>query len=232
MRKVVEVDWFAANNIPSTGFGTDPVQSSRQKFAVSFFPTDVVALSSTSILVAGKLRGTETVIEQWTLKWPKTMPLVDASTGEVQVAEPREIFRQEIFRGDIAGKRVVHKMCRMRHSSTAAMVQFDDSSDLYELDLNTGTFTTIAAVTGIGAIGSVPGLADGHQFIWTGDHAWWGYVYVFGTKGEPNDQDDRPDTVVLCDLDRDGTLDTSLSIPVDAWGQSDFSNGLNYIALD
>ncbi|MEM1452816.1 MAG: hypothetical protein AAF726_13570 [Planctomycetota bacterium] len=231
VRKVVEVDWFAARDIPADGFGSTPVRSTRQAFAVPYFPTDVVALSRDSILVAGKYRGTETVIEQWTLRWPRKMPRPRAS-DVVEVAEPTEVSRREVYRGDLAGQRIVHKMCRMRHDPAIVMLQFDDSTDLRQLDLGTGELSTIATMSGARALGPVPGLADGHPFVWTGDHSTRGYVYVFGTKGSAFVRTERPDTIVLCDVDRDGTLDLSLSVPVDRWDRSEFSSGASYVSLD
>tara|TARA_R110002073_G_scaffold185344_1_gene343922 strand:+ start:253 stop:1173 length:921 start_codon:yes stop_codon:yes gene_type:complete len=231
----IHSDWMTAATWDADGEPQGVISNVRHSWSVSFFPTDVARVDDSTLLVAGKLRGTETVIELWKFKWPSTMPPVTTnSNGDavVKAAEPRLVSRKEIYRGDDQGRRVVSKLIMMRGGDDLALIQFDDLDAVFTLNLTTGALTLIASPTGGTPLGLVHGLADKHPFIWSAEHSTAGHIYVMGSHRVPwATAEVLPDALVFVDSNRDNVIDHVDVVSVADWDASIYGKASNYVNL-
>jgi hypothetical protein len=161
-------------------------------FDVSFWPTAAarIDVDGLHLLVAGKRpSNSRTVIELWTLD---LVSLPDENTDAT-------VAKSTVYDANQQGKRVVRFMDPMPGTAQHAILQFDDSRDLYSLDASTGVFQVIYTVQQVPKLG-----LDSLSRLWTAEHPTAGFVY--GIEDDASVSDDGG--VLLYDSDKDGDLDS------------------------
>jgi hypothetical protein len=197
--------WFRAIELRWSCAGSAGV---AQVVTLPYWPTDAIGLTDDEIVVAGKLRDGETVIETIGIAAPTQV--LDATTRDrMWVASPVGA-RDYVYCEATATRDMVVWLRSMKRDAADLLVHFYDSGDVYRLRLATGELTLQASSTpGRGAL-HVPELADIYREVWGGDHRSLGHVYVLNEYGSP-------DAVVLIDGDRDGDIDGSVVADSATW---------------
>jgi len=250
----VKIDWIASGLSNAAPDHTLPVSyvdgdlivgnhsfSKRdQRFRVGLTPTASAVLDKKSILIAGIDQHDNTVVEIWSLSYgagtPPTEPSlnVNAVTGitSVEVTLPTRTSIQRIHSENAVGRKLVRNLCTIRTAgtnSTSALVQFEDSGDVYKMELASGALTLLSSSTG-GGLGSVPSLSTvSHMTLKFGDRTNYGFVYslIFAIA------DDQPGqitpSVLFFDQDRNGTIDSVLELPDAVYESQGWLDPSNYI---
>ncbi len=213
--------------------GTHRVTTTTQEFVVDFHPTAACVISNDAILVGGINEAQETIIQRWDLVWPDSMPVlkVDPNTGisQVGVAMVNCSVKKVIYKDTVAGRNLVRDLCWIRKAdtrNTCSLVQFDDSGDLYSLEMYTGALQLLSThEDASGTLGMISGLVGPTQrSVAYRDHATVGYTYTLSRLDRSGrhlsvDLAGIPSYVILVDNNRDGTIDTYLEL-----------NGAEYIS--
>ncbi len=182
------------------------------------YPTAVCVLDKNEALLIGGIdkETRETVIQKMTLGWPTTspQPITKQETGvsSVAISFPSPIDGGELYREDIAGRRHVVAVVGLRRegrSMARALVLFNDSNDLYTIDLQSGQLELVASSTlANGQLGLLPALSSRvHHGLWFGDRSGVGYTYAL----KLNDWA-KHSPIILADTDKDGTLDVPYTL--------------------
>ena len=219
--------------------GNNVVQTGAQTVVVRYYPTAACVVDNDSIVVAGVDSTGETVIEVWALVWPSPMPTVQTNiqTGlkSVAVAMPSVGSKTRIYDASVPGRNIARNLCGMRRQTdqaAAALVQFYDSTDIYAANLTTGALSLVASASSAPTtLGPIADLGvDSVSRIWCGDKISQGYVYVL-RRGSPNVSftwgGTVPNILVLIDADRNGAIDSYLSLDSAAFvsqGLADLGN--------
>lgn len=205
----------------------DPTEYQLQTFGLRHYPTDVCALDSDRILISAVSITGETIIERWTFTWPATMPGPQPPpNGPVSIVLPVRSGVLQLYRADIAGKRFVRSIAPVLRGSSpvqSALVQFDDSGDVYLLDVSTGALSLAASPTnGLAQLGVIPGLDSPRlNMCVPRSRAGYGYLYMFGSARNAIYTAAWPDVPAILDTNKDGVLDGFIVIPsADYWGGS------------
>lgn len=167
-------------------------------------------MSGASLLVAGKGRGTTTVLEVWDFTWPTipSQPDYDPENGAMTypLVMPTHEATTRVLHIDVPGKQLIRYALGLQGTL----------SGQYDIDLATEQLTLLAsATTSTGSLGAVGELATMHDYAWRANHADHGYIYVFGY--EDNVAPTDPPTLVLHDLDRNGAIESYTLIPPGEW---------------
>jgi hypothetical protein len=203
----------------------------QQQFGTFFVPTATCVVDKSYLLVGGLSRQGKTIIEKWELSWPMEIPapVIDLETGlsSVPVVLPSLGTKTRIYAEDVPGRTWVRNLCGLRRQGQAAeaLVQFYDSNDIYTIDLATGHLTFLATA-GSGATFTIPALTN-HKYVAInyGDRSGIGYSYSF-VRGYA-DQTTVP-TVILIDVDRNGSIDNFLELNDAEWNSQGWSQQSNY----
>ncbi len=238
--RLVSVQWSAGALVNTTPDWTvDPVASEQanpvsfdlQQFATSYHPTAVGVATESAIVVGGVRVTGETVIEVWSFVWP-TMP----QPGPGNVVKTVAPFRKTVntlYSADQGGRRYVRSIAPLQVQQgavTHALVQFDDSGDVYSISLQNGSLSLVASPTAAGGVGPIPELGTfRHTNIEFNDHVGSGYVYIFGGRGGWLSPVNEPSTLVLLDGDRDGTIDSEQVLLPAQWDQQGWADPASYI---
>ncbi len=211
-----------------------------QTFDVSYWPTHVAVFHPNSICVAGKRRTGETVIEHWEFAPPlteTTPPIPEPGGGQgepgysIQAGERTAV--SVVYNAQNLGLDTVVQMERLRGvQEDSLMVRFWDSRDLYAVRMSDGFASLIASCSTSPPPGvlSVPALGSDSLFGLRADtHVEHGHIYVFGTGQEAQGFMKRGyEFPVICDTDRNGTLDTYYIVDEELWVAMGFSDPDNY----
>jgi hypothetical protein len=198
----------------------------------SFWPTCVRPISNGVVLVAGKNRRTgATVIEVWTLSPPTLSAASTPSTpptlnpGSIADINP-------VYSGNEAGKLLVRKAMPHRGVPGGAIIQFDDSRDLYALNTVTAAMTPIASpdATRAASLGCfhAPILSQ-KLAAGSGELVQGGYVYEFRVQGLPSG---TPSTVHFLDSDKNGTIDELRTLSAQQWTAAGYANSSAWVQHD
>lgn len=200
--KHVTLSWYLRQ--PGQQTGNDVWRATaKQVEAVSYWPTAVVALSATELIVTGYDRRGITRIERWDV----TLPSIVIDVGGKEHLRTVAVARSEVLLLLETGKEAVCVLEINRGAARSVLMQFWDSRDVYSLDIDTTTLALQVSATQQSGVLSLPQLADAYLFqVWTGDHISHGYTYILmNVEG-------RKMPIALFDGDRDGTIDSALSV--------------------
>ncbi len=253
VNKRVRIEWTAmalmnGSSPTEDAWGNTSLRWSTdtQDFTTRYWPTACCVLDNSSLVVCGKTQAGDTIIELWPLEWPDPMPLpvtsIQTGVTKVGIALPMLGTKTTLYTGNAVGKQLVRNACGIRRSTGSAanlLIQFDDSNDIYTLDLTTHALALLASATNSGgALGIVPSLATGEQdYVEFGDKiggAETGYTYTFGYTrwGSPMCvYDPNYQTLILLDANRDGIIEATRYYTNDqrvAGGWTDSTNFANY----
>lgn len=220
------------------GYLWNAVCRAPQSWTVAYWPTDVVRLADGAWLVSGKDPVTfETIIERWDFAnegWARVTPRpdVDPLTGspECSWALPERTSAAELYREASPGRDVVDWCVEHPCKPHSVLVRFQDSKDLYELDLAPLRYTLIASPT----LASAP-LRAGRAGP-SIEHASWvrhatrGLLLVITPRGDlcGNIRWFMSRTV-LADADEDGTFDRTYELSLEQWLNSDWADERLYL---
>jgi len=213
-----------------TSAGPSPNRADTQEIAVAFWPTEIATLGGRRLAVAGKARAI-TMIEVWTFaESPLPLPYIDPTTGEwVYVKYAPSIESKEVLYAEsTSGRDVVATLfadaAPVAGASASVYAQFLDSREFYRID-DAGLLQKIASPSD-NTVLLQPELAFHREMRWSGDHPQHGIVYAMTrSPSSPSSLD----PVALVDADRDGTIDTCLSLDVATWQSQSWDEG--YTAL-
>jgi len=183
-------------------------QNAYQEFPLSYYPTSVEGVGGGRVLVAGKRpRGGNTVVELWDFQAPNVLYPQPAGTPVVQTTTVNSITT--LYDEASQGKDMVRLMSRLLHiTGDAALVQFWDSRDVYEMDFtdpHNATLTPVASPSpGVAPLTvSSLGVYD-FDVLARGNHPTFGQLYMFSFL-EPVPS---PTFLYLHDSDYDGAIET------------------------
>ncbi len=200
----IQIHW---EGYAGTPFDSPKTQFVVQTHAVSFWPTAVEVVDTTTILVAGKEpRSHNTKIEKWTLAPPTYgAPLGGSSATQGLILQP-VISKEVIYNEATVGRDMVQFIMDVQGPGSNALVRFYDSGDVYQLDWGTAPYAITRFATASGATGSemeIPELLGTFDGASRGDHKVDGYMHWMyhdaSMGGDP--------VVAFIDLDRDGVID-------------------------
>lgn len=177
-----------------------------QAESLSYWPTAAARVKD-GLLVAGKRVATgKTLIQAWSFDLGQ-LP----GAGDLSYAP--QISKQNLYDADIAGRKIVRLMHEHHGSQSplgAALVLFGDSNDLYSFDVSTQTLGLVLPAS------VCPDLAlQNWRFVWSGEHANQGYIYVF--SDDPNAKLDDGPSLVLIDNNKNMTIDHASRMAKATW---------------
>lgn len=215
-----------------------------QVFTTRHYPTASCVVSGSMVVVCGKTDSGDTLIESWLLAWPSPMPApstnVQTGVTSVGIALPSLGARTELYKATVIGRALVRNVTSLRRSMGAPqhlVLQFDDSNDIYSLDLATKTLTLLGSSSSPGGSLGVLPLTSGQDCLLFGNKiggSETGYSYTFAeTRWGSSMAVEDPNfvTMVLVDSDRDGVIDnvrqyTNAQRKADGW--TELVNFANY----
>jgi hypothetical protein len=207
--KKVSVLWTSKN----------PDATLRQDFTVAYWPTSIVALAGgDQIVVAGKRRNGNTVIEVWTFQLPLLVAPAPLSSATAHFKEATVKTIDEIYDEATQGRDMVSAMLAKANQPVGLLVQFYDSKSVYDLESSSGT-TTLSLVA---TTTTLPGLNRSFTFCWSRDHKTRGVIYVF------RDEDTANSTMVFIDQDRNHVVDSAILVSDADWISGGWGDASNY----
>jgi len=198
----------------------------------SFWPTCVRPISNGVVLVAGKnRRAGATIIEVWTLNPPSLSPASTPGTPPTLISGSVADINP-VYSGNEAGKLLVRKAMPHRGVPGGAIIQFDDSRDVYALNTATAAMTPIASpdATRAASLGclhaSQLSQADraGSRELVQG-----GYVYEFRVSGLSRD---TPSILHFLDSDKNGTIEGVQTLSAQQWTAAGYANAAMWVNND
>lgn len=194
-----------------------------QEIATSYWPTSAINLANKSTLVvAGKRKLGNTVIESWEFLRPKLVTPPIGSPYLKSATQSSKVVYDEAAQG----RDIVRFMVRELGQPNRIFVQFNDSSAVNRFDLGVEPATHSVVAVASGSPGSallVPRLADSFTDVWSGNHLTRGYAYVF-----LNSNVDAIDPLVLLDANRDAQLDSWQTVTGPQWSADGWADSSNY----
>lgn len=198
----------------------------------AFWPTSVRPIDNGLVLVCGKnRRNGATIIEVWTLHPPT---LSAASTpGAPSTMIPGSIADiNPVYSADEAGKRLVRRAIPQYGVSGGAIIQFDDSRDVYALNISTAVMTPVASPDATRALSL--GCTHAPLLTQTGGAAaselvQGGYVYEFRVRESAGD---APSRLMFLDLDKNGTIDSLQTLTTNQWTAAGYADPSVWVARD
>ncbi len=236
-------DWSLQWDLDTGALGTHFVQTVNQEFSVGYYPTAAAVVDDSTILVGGVDKAGTTILESWSLVWPKMMSGVytDPNTGLSQV-QPMMVTvstRKRLYDDSAVGKTFVQNICAVRRQSGKPvdyMVQFGDSSDVYIGAVQGGALSLLgSSQTSAGTIGTVPGLEGDSQTVLMASHfSGLGYVYQLlrqDPSGRLMNDIEAPKVlrIIFVDTDLDGVIDNYLQPTQQEWDDQGWADLDNYV---
>lgn len=221
------------------GYLWNAVCRAPQSWTVAYWPTDVVRLADGAWLVSGKDPVTfETIIERWDFAqdgWARVAQLTDAdaATGRAEChwELPERLRVTELYREATPGRDVVECCLTNPCKPHSAFVRFQDSKDLYELDLVTQCYTLVASPTLARAPLRVPRTGNLIDYVWWARLESRGVVLVIEPAGELCGQWLRfRSRTVLFDAEEDGVFESAFELSWEQWARSEWSDPACHVA--
>jgi len=200
-----------------------------QRIALPYWPTDVLALGPTTLCVAGKRpRSDRTVIEQIEFSGPPTLAALLESKKPKPTISPSPIgSRVTVFDDAVVGKDMVTTMFVHRGRPGSILVQFYDSGDVYEMQLNDGAHALVFSATPSAAAQVELALQKRFVRFFQDHHKELGFVYCFASHVElPG-----AGVAMLVDTEEslDGVLDYSMWLTNEEWVDMGFGCAEKYV---
>lgn len=193
---------------------------SAQEEPCSFWPTEVCSVGTNQVCVAGKNVKGFTVIRHWTFSFTEALEEpVTHSDGTIEFPDTfiPVASTSTAYQSNDSGRRLVRAMFGNHGKPGHVFVVFDDSRDLYELNLQTQSLALIQSRVGQPMLS----MEFSNRTSW--DHAQYGYLYHLASGRKPGDSDS---SLIFVDADRDGVLDlgSTMLVSPSQW-QTIFADG-------
>lgn len=212
----------------------------QQVEGVHFWPTEVTRVQGTEVLVAGVKFNGNTVMQLWELEVDADVPDPVYNSGTQQWTYPTSLNfpilrKSTVYNAQIAGQKRVRKLWPNRGRQWSFYVQFDDSGDVYDATLvDNGTKFEMGSLVKVltpstsppTGVLSEPDIDNNFADRWDDDHIQHGYVYFAGDRADTAPA--HPRGVVMFDADRNGTIDSSMSIGMAEWNSMGFGDAAQY----
>jgi hypothetical protein len=202
--------------------------SNQQRITVSYWPTAMAVLSDgKTLIIAGKRRNGNTVIETWRFHMPLVLLPTPPATGSAHLQDAVIDEITTIYDAAVQGQDMVAHLFAKPTEPTSALAQFYDSRSVYQLNFAAAPAScTLVAVPsgGSGSVLTVPRLADNFTSVWSADHVTKGYVYFF-----VNDESGSINPLALIDANRDHAIDSWSSVSASQWISDGWATWANYV---
>lgn len=203
------IDWVYEVLGLTSGAMYDPTKSSSlQTISLDFWPTEVASPAPLQLVVAGRNRFGETIVQVIALQAPTALPglAIDPATGRgiVPRLELRIASRRTAFRRSAESSELIAALFANRGRPGEIFAYFHTSRRLAAIELATGALSYVAVSVGPAEPGTlvIPALAADYAAVDDGEHAAEGHLYWL------YDSDKRTQPVLLLrDSDKDGQLD-------------------------
>lgn len=195
----------------------------EQSFATSYWPTAILVNHATNkLFVAGKRRNGNTVLECWTVKKPLVLNGTGGGTPAIQDGAVDDITT--LVDEAVQGRDMIKRLIEKQGQPNVILAQYYDSNSICALDFSTSqTVTTLVAnAAGGSGVLAFPQCARPFERWWSANHAAAGYVYVFTDDSEEK-------VYVIKDGDRNGTLDSLLTLTSQDWISGGWSEPSSYL---
>jgi hypothetical protein len=216
--KSIEIDW---THQPSGA-------RASQTVTLSYWPTSLCSLHDKNTLVVGGKRPIThtTTIETMKINQPIVLESFPEGTSKV-LLQPVPVGEIDVvYDSAVQGRDMTVSILRNLGRTGHVFVQFEDSKDVYDLDVSSGpaVLQLVASPTSQDAPVYQPALSKLSDVVWEADHIPTGYVYFYDPRGNSPGF-----ATYLVDRDRDGDLDDSGVIDDDSWAGSPWSDSKSYI---
>ena len=211
LNRVAKINWYR------DFYEFDKRAITIQKEPTSIWPTEVCAFGSNRLCVAGQDVKGRTVIRLWQFSSSENLEdsYIDQATGNRVFPDTFIPVDSDItlYKGNAPGKRLVRTMFKNYGSPDKLFVQFNDSRDLYQLDVVTLALTSVLSST------TDARLAHDYRDCDSWNHLNHGYLYCFA---QGTTDAGLPECLILVDSDRNGQLDLSATMYLvgDEWKQT------------
>jgi len=196
----LDITWFRE-------FGLAYPQKSFQSEALDFWPTEACEAGSNKLCVAGKNSKGQTLVHLWEFSATEMLDpsTIHPKTGETIYPDTYVPVVQKgpLYEGDVAGKRLVRTMFHNHGAPGTVFVLFDDSRDLYRLDLSTTALTLVLSSS------AEPRLLHDYRDHFASNHLDRGFLYLLNLD---SNEEGRPETLILVDPLRNGQLDSAATL--------------------
>lgn len=207
--RTVFCSWLYLPSPPSSKGKGGPTR----KYTTAYWPTDVAGDGGLGLYVAGRAADGKTLIEKWSFAQPPE-PLLGPVDLERTSVETLSI-------SDTAGRRDVVQLARMATTAERLLVYFDDSREVWVLDVETRTWKKVAGPKDRTVL-LVPELAEDWKALKVRRHRSVGTMYVFS-------RDWKDTTLSLLDADNDGVPETHIILTTEQWGDQGFGDPASYV---
>jgi hypothetical protein len=202
----------------------DGIESDHSE-AVRYWPTCIGVIDNTTLCVAGKgPRTGNTILELWHFG----QPVADLQASHPIVVPGKLESIDTIYDADVAGRRYAQRIepiLRGSGSPISALVQYNDSHELYQVSLLDGSQVKIVSATAQAGMIQCPFVPD-ISFIESGNFKNSKYVYLL-TANETMTAPLR--IMALYDNDKDGTIDSSAVLTLQDFMNLGYNDGANWI---
>lgn len=195
----------------------------EQSFATSYWPTAILVQRSTNkLLVAGKRRNGNTLLECWSVKKPLVLNTSGGGTPAIQDGSVEDITT--LVDEAVQGRDMIKRLIEKQGQPSVVLAQYYDSSAICALDFSgSQTVTTlVASAAGAPGVLAFPQCARPFRRWWSANHASEGFVYVFA-------DDSQEKVYVIKDGDRNGTLDALLTLTSQDWSSGGWCEPTSYL---
>ena len=195
----------------------------EQSMATSYWPTTVMVIRATNkLLIAGKRRNGNTVVEQWSINKPSVVYPVGGGLPQIQLGTVEDITT--LVDEATQGRDMVVRLLEKPGQPQVVLAQFYDSRSIYALDFSPvqTTCTLVASATGGPSVVAFPQSARPFRAWWSANHITEGYVLVFV-------DDEEQKSYVLRDTNRDGALDGQFVVTAADWIANNWHSASSYL---
>ncbi len=171
-----------------------------------YWPTCTMPFANGKFLVGGKSPRTgNTILELWTAT-PPIAPVIGAAGQSTEFKAGSISDKRELYNATAAGRDIVTRLQPMlvqQGQPTHVLVQFDDSRDIYALDVAQETMVLVASPTSHPNCLTVSLLAR-DLVSQIRHHQNQGYLYIYSKSGAP---DSETSIAILRDTNMDSVID-------------------------
>lgn len=200
-----------------------PAAESRSRdFPLSYWPTSIAPLDSLgNFVVAGKTIRGRTRVEEFVLAQPLVIEVGLPGGGSTLVlSEPAMTSVTEVFDEKSVGLDMIPHLIANRGESRRVFIQFWDSKNIYDLDLDSQVYQLAVSPTA-GAL-VVQHMNADFNTCWSFEHLDHGYVYVFFNSNTGM-------RTAVMDTDKDGDLDYGAHMPPSLWSSMHLNDRTKYV---
>ena len=201
-------------------------RSSTQVELLNYWPTDATRFAEDEIAIAGMTVKGKNVVAIWKFSLDEDLldPTVDPVTQLTTYPSIHipTVSRQRVYHSfPLPGHGEIRAIFKNLGREESLILQFQESRDLYDLDVATGSLQPLLSAT------QLPSLSAPWSDRWSTHHADLGHVYVFVRRAPTNE------LLALVDGDMDGNPDIGSTIILNSlnhdWGAHPLSDSSKYL---